>query len=469
MSTSTVPVPASIPNDLLPHLADIDQQIERFTREIARLQIKRSHLLSSNAPIRKLPPEVISQIIAAAISTPFLLSPKKDAANLQPLFDAALVCRLWRDIVYSYPALWSRILVAPGYGRSLKWTQLFLSRSGAASLEIYCDFREYLDGDPGDLAVVTKCISGLITAMSRCQKLILITGAESFLNTFFSTTRPGPMLNDLSIHSTNSVTEVPVQILDRPEGLPNLHTLVLNRVTCRNWEKVAMPNLRTVVFCSSFQLPIHKCLQGLSGSPHLTTLRFESCAFAVDADTLYATEESRVFLPSLNSLQLWRVQGIDQALIFETVDAPNLKTVHITCSLNNDSDLCWFAAADNALTTVEEIRFEGLRIKGAAISAVIRMFSRLRELKSLRLVASQPTQQFFEALGKTSVLPKLNHLMLKRCSGVTGHEVVRFVESRHRLDGICRLEDVEFRGCSTLDHDSLESLRGVVNTVVYND
>ena len=459
----------TLPIELIPQLALIDEQLEQLSRQITQLRIARSQLLSSNAPIRKVPPEIIAQILVAAISAPFLLSPKKDAANLQPLFDAALVCRVWRDIIYSYPALWSRILVAPGYGRSLKWTQLFLSRSGAAPLEIYCDFREYLDGDPGDIAVVAKCISGLVPAMSRCHKLTLITGAESFLNTFFSSTRPGPMLNELSIHSTNSVTEVPVQILDRPEGLPSLHTLILNRVTCRSWEKVAMPNLRTVVFSSSFQLPIHKCLQGLSGSPHLTTLRFESCAFAVDTDTLYATEESRVFLPSLTSLQLWRVQGIDQALIFETVDAPNLKTVHITCSLNNDSDLCWFAAADNALTTVEEIRFENLRIKGAAISAVIRMFSRLRELRSLRLVACQPTPQFFEAMGKTSVLPKLTDLMLKRCSGVTGHEIVRFVEARHRLEGTCRLENVEFRGCSTLDHDSVESLRGVVNTVVHND
>ena len=460
---------STVPSELIPQLALIDDQLEHLARKIAQLRIARSQLLSSNAPIRKVPPEIIAQIIAAAISVPFLLSPKKDAANLQPLFDAALVSRGWRDIIYSYPALWSRILVAPGYGRSLRWTQLFLSRSGAAPLEIYCDFREYLDGDPGDVAVVAKCISGLVTAMTRCHKLTLITGAESFLNTFFSSTRPGPVLNELSIHSTNSVTEVPVQILDSPEGLPNLQALVLNRVTCRTWEKVAMPNLRTVVFCSSFQLPIHKCLQGLSGSLHLTTLRFESCAFAVDADTLYATEESRVFLPSLNSLQLWRVQGIDQALIFETLDAPNLKTVHITCSLNNDSDLCWFAAADNALTTVEEIRFENLRIKGAAISAVIRMFSRLRELRSLRLVASQPTQQFFEALGKTSVLPKLKELVLKRCSGVTGHEIVRFAESRHRLEGTCRLENVEFRGCSSLDHDSVESLRGVVNTVVHNE
>lgn len=460
---------SAVPKELVPQLTALDAEIDGLKHQIVQLEIKRSKLLSSNAPIRKIPPEIIAQIIVVAISMPFLLSPKKDATNLQPLFDAALVCRVWKDIVYSCPALWCRILVAPGYGRSLKWIQLFLSRSGAAPLEIYCDFREYMDGDSGDVAVVAKCISGLIPAMSRCHKLTLITGAESFLNTFFSSTRPGPLLNELSIHSTNSVTEVPVQILERTEGFPNLQTLVLNRVTCRNWQRVAMPSLRTVVFCSSFQLPIHKCLQGLSGSLHLTTIRFESCAFAVDADTLYATEESRVCLPSLTSLHLWRVQGIDQALIFETVEAPNLKTVHITCSLNNDSDLCWFAAADNALTTVEEIRFENLRIKGAAISAAIRMFSRLRELKSLRLVASQPTQQFFEALGKAPVLPKLKDLVLKRCGGVTGHEIVRFVESRHRSDGVGRLENVEFRGCATLDHDSVESLRGMVNTVVHQD
>jgi len=459
----------STPNELAPQLAALDEQIEGLNRQIAQLRIARSQLVSSNAPIRKIPPEIIAQIMAAAISAPFLLSPKKDAANLQPLFDAALVCRLWRDIIYSYPSLWSRILVAPGYGRSLKWIQLFLSRSGATPLEIYCDFREYLDGDPGDVAVVAKCISGLVPAMNRCQKLTLITGAESFLNTFFVSVRPGPQLAELSIHSTNSIAEVPVQILDQAEGLPSLQTLILNRVTCRNWERVVMPNLKTVVFCSSLQLPIHKCLQGLSGSLHLTTLRFESCAFAVDADSLYTTEESRVFLPSLTSLQLWRVQGIDQALIFETLDAPHLKTVHITCSLNSDSDLCWFAAADNALTTVEEIRFENLRIKGAAVSAIIRMFSRLRELRSLRLVASQPTRQFFEALGKAPVLPKLRDLVLKRCGGVTGHEIVRFVEARHRLEGVGRLENVEFRGCSTLDHDSVESLRGVVNTIVHND
>jgi len=459
----------ALSKELIPQLTAIDEEIEGLTHQIAQLQIARSQLLSRYAPIRKIPPEIIAQILVSAISAPFLLSPKKDATNLQPLFDAALVCRLWRDIAYSYPALWSRILVAPGYGRSLKWIQLFLSRSGAAPLEIYCDFREYLDGDPGDVAVVGKCISGLVPAMNRCHKLTLITGAESFLNSFFSTTQPGPLLNELSIHSTNSVTEVPVQILDRTEGLPNLQTLVLNRVTCQNWERVTMPTLRTIVFCSSSQLPIHKCLQGLSGSPHLTSLRFESCAFAVDADTLYATEESRVFLPSLTSLHLWRVQGIDQALIFETIKAPSLKTVCITCSLNNDSDLCWFAAADNALTTVEDICFENLRIKGAAISAVIRMFLRLRELRSLRLVASQPTQQFFEALGKAPVLPKLKDLVLKRCGGVTGHEIVRFVESRNRLEGVRRLENVELRGCSTLDHDSVESLRGVVNTVVHND
>jgi F-box-like len=459
----------TIPKELVPRVAAIDEQIEGLVRQIAQLQISRSQLLSSHAPIRKIPPEIIAHIISTAISAPFLLSPKKDAANLQPLFDAALVCRLWRDIIHSYPALWSRILVAPGYGRSLKWIQLFLSRSGTAPLEIYCDFREYLDGDPGDVAVVTKCAGGLTPAMSRCRKLTLITGAEPFLDSFFSLAQPGPLLSELSIHSTNSATEVPVQILDHTEGLPNVQALVLNRVTCRNWQGVTMPNLRTIVFCSSFQLPIHKCLQGLSGSPHLTTLRFESCAFSVDDDTLYATEETRVYLPSLASLQLWRVQGMDQALILETVDAPKLKAVHITCSLNNDSDLCWFAAANNALTTVEELRFENLRIKGAAISAVIRMFSRLRELRSLRLVASQPTQQFFEALGRTPVLPELKDLVLKRCGGVTGHEIVRFVESRHRLDGVCRLENVEFRGCSTLDHDSVESLRGVVNTVVHND
>jgi hypothetical protein len=163
---------------------------------------------SLSAPIRKLPPEIVAQILSHA------LEPAKG-----PAF--ALVCRAWRDIVYSSPRLWNQIrlstMILPG--RSESCIPSMISHSGDIPLTLHIqrpDFQRLVDVDNPSLTSAS-----LRASFHRLTYIELIDQHADFH--FENTAAPYfPVLSKLHIWRP---TDALVAFFNNS---PNLDTLILS-------------------------------------------------------------------------------------------------------------------------------------------------------------------------------------------------------------------------------------------------
>ena len=134
--------PTSFPPDILrawiyQELADLDVQEQSISRRRAELK----QLLNSSLPIHKLPNELLVHVFSDFRG---VCGGQREGART--LFPAGwscplmLVCRHWRDVLVSTPAFWRRI----DLGCRMEWTELCLSRSIPAAVEVVRRFHERL-------------------------------------------------------------------------------------------------------------------------------------------------------------------------------------------------------------------------------------------------------------------------------------------------------------------------------------
>ncbi|KDQ62007.1 hypothetical protein JAAARDRAFT_123034, partial [Jaapia argillacea MUCL 33604] len=122
---------------------EAEVELRKLRRRISALEEKRdftqsrcTNIISLLAPIRRLPPEIISKIFAHTLG-PGLVDPLKHPLPVL----LTHVCSYWRHIALSTPTLWSSLSVEPRYDHNSAQTKQildeFLARSGTAPLSIF--------------------------------------------------------------------------------------------------------------------------------------------------------------------------------------------------------------------------------------------------------------------------------------------------------------------------------------------
>jgi hypothetical protein len=163
-----MPVPDLLGNNNVPSPSEtklihaamhgVHHDLRRLSSEINRVQTLLSNLMRNRdllcryyycqrallAPVRRLPPEILSQIFLACLTFyhegNFVFSPRKDVLLL------GQICRYWRDVAISTPRLWSTLRVdlrVQNMDRELEMTSKWLAHSGGAPLTVLlCDYHE---------------------------------------------------------------------------------------------------------------------------------------------------------------------------------------------------------------------------------------------------------------------------------------------------------------------------------------
>ncbi|KAJ6584571.1 hypothetical protein B0H19DRAFT_389669 [Mycena capillaripes] len=121
-------------------LEDTDSEIAGTLAHLERLRARRRDILvdrnALTSPILNLPPEIICEIFTRCLPPPHILPSARDAPLL-----LGQICRRWRSIVLSLPALWSSICVAAVLAESpraglLALLDLWLDRAGSSTLSL---------------------------------------------------------------------------------------------------------------------------------------------------------------------------------------------------------------------------------------------------------------------------------------------------------------------------------------------
>ncbi|KAJ7112271.1 hypothetical protein C8R44DRAFT_741959 [Mycena epipterygia] len=119
-------------------------------------------LLTLVAFVCALPPEIHSLIFLYTIG-PYSFAPKPYAILRTNI---CLVCRLWRDIMYSTPLAWNSIYVSVDWYPSTRLVPYGVKRSGAICLDVYLDCGSVTeDADTLERAVESNALSALVHAV----------------------------------------------------------------------------------------------------------------------------------------------------------------------------------------------------------------------------------------------------------------------------------------------------------------
>ncbi|KAF5334735.1 hypothetical protein D9758_016901 [Tetrapyrgos nigripes] len=153
-------------------LAEIKhREIELFNLRIkaARLNKLSSLITALSAPIRKLPPEILSRV------------PCYEPSPKSPNFLS--VCSHWRDLGLSFPEIWSEVslvLSTSYYGRRFKSTALksHLQRSKACSLSVNMSFEGVLTpATPSDAQAASRRMIELVVWHAARWKKLSVRGS----------------------------------------------------------------------------------------------------------------------------------------------------------------------------------------------------------------------------------------------------------------------------------------------------
>jgi hypothetical protein len=188
--------------------------LKALTLEKRALQIKDDHLETEYIPFNWLPPELLIYIFVLATYT--TLDPAQSLLDTVSL-NISHVCRRWRDISLSTPALWRRIVLTPSDMSSRRSvslaTQTFLERSKGIPTEVFYAAPPTKASKANPLTPRT-----IATLRGRSQHLLV---EPSLLDAF-------PLLRSLYIHGNyDIIADTLAYLHHHAHGLAPLESLEL--------------------------------------------------------------------------------------------------------------------------------------------------------------------------------------------------------------------------------------------------
>ncbi|KZT19809.1 hypothetical protein NEOLEDRAFT_1245638 [Neolentinus lepideus HHB14362 ss-1] len=292
-----------------------DTAKERLT-EAAIKSSPSSHLLPENATssssIRRLPPELLSQIFIHCLLPDTFLSPKWQVAPLLP----SQVCHIWRITALSTPLLWASLDIKPSKLMNTSWLDLtrgFLARAGALPLSVR--FSVPIESEIEDF------IKPLMPYISRSRELSLKVPPAAI---WFLTRETYPFLRSLCVNITQcslgseSEQEQPMVLA------PHLSTVsFLGWFTPWLLYKNVLPWSRLRKCSLSQAAGTYKWLKVLRHCSELTSLEIEFNSH-LDQRSLDSSAADVILLSRLRELAIVARNGVGVGAFLDYLSAPAL-------------------------------------------------------------------------------------------------------------------------------------------------
>ncbi|KAK0194968.1 hypothetical protein F5146DRAFT_1132390 [Armillaria mellea] len=238
-------------------------------RTLFESRIKRHKM--ALAPIRKIPTELIAEIMLFAVAEATAISPNgqpcSSAANIVPL-RLSRVCRSWRETALFLQPLWTRLYLSSDQQHGSELLQTWLDRSGQRGLH----FHVKLTSRPTHSR--HRLVQALIAHSRRWHTIHLYT-SDSTLGLFRNIRGHLPLLTEVKL------------VISRPENIAgNATDIFVDTPLLRSFHISSQEFWRTVPI---FQIPwnqlnaysvddagIHDCIEYLNQAPNLVECRLLS-------------------------------------------------------------------------------------------------------------------------------------------------------------------------------------------------
>jgi hypothetical protein len=202
------PRPARVPpTPSIPHLRDalfaIDSKVAALLRERARLSLSLEQAVRLQAPISRLPSELLVHILTLGVLEP------DDNDDPLVLSNLMLVCRHWAALVRDTSVLWSRIIISPHH--PLSRARLRLARSKSVPLDISLVFDTRRD-TPGARAptdqILARALDLLVPHIARWRSFHLAVPEPPQAHAALARcAAPAPLLASLTVRIFNTLQD----------------------------------------------------------------------------------------------------------------------------------------------------------------------------------------------------------------------------------------------------------------------
>ncbi|KAF8207692.1 hypothetical protein K438DRAFT_1755126 [Mycena galopus ATCC 62051] len=291
-------------------------------------------------PVLTLPPEIVSEIFIHIIPQYPCCPPL--TGTLSPT-SLTHICRKWRAIALSTPALWRAIQLSldslPVEGQ-VHISDQWLKRSGS------CRFSIQLDGYLGRIANVLTSVFRHATRW-ECLKLEV---SPYQLRELEGSNMPLLSHLDLRLHEDSEVAVDAIAFRD----LPLLRSVTLNDIAA-SWVILPWDQLTSLVLNSVY---LHECVPILQQTSNLA--HCELHIFASDADTIHVID-----LPCLQSLVLIHPgRRRDSGRYLESFIVPALRSLQIPEIFLGDDPIHFLTEfVSRSGSKLQEVRVTNLRLE----------------------------------------------------------------------------------------------------------
>ncbi len=287
--------------------------------------------MSEVSPVNQLPPEILAKIFVGVIYEGIELI----HVNPYP-WRLALVCRLWRDVTFSTPRLWSNVDIQleslptqeldAGGGTLIAAWKLCLSRSGDYPLTVT------LRGSPEGGAIVPMLLEPLVDHVHRWDTMTFSIPLDVLLPYISNPGTPYPCLRYLVLEGRGLLgasEPPPIQLF---QNAPLLSQLGLHAFTYSPFS-LKLPWFQITELASDMNigLSIRGLLDSLQNMPNLSSLVYSQFIelFALPPPT---TQSNRIVqLPYLRRLAMQTFLS-NGTPFFEGTCAPQLSDIELTCT-----------------------------------------------------------------------------------------------------------------------------------------
>ncbi|KAF8207681.1 hypothetical protein K438DRAFT_342507 [Mycena galopus ATCC 62051] len=272
-------------------IALIESQICDLEDSIVTLRLEQAlaqqRLQSYIYPVLTLPPEIVSEIFIHTLPLypycPLFTGPFSPTSLTH-------ICREWREIALSTPALWRAIPLSLDpddlpFEEQVRISDLWLKRSGSCRLSIRFDGDDEIGEYRGRVADVLTSVFPHATRW-ECLKLEV---SSYQLRELEGSNMPLLRHLDMWLHEDSDVAIKAISFRD----LPLLRSVTLNG-SAAAWVILPWDQLTSLVLSSGY---LHECVPILQQTPNLAHCKLHIAAF--DADTIHV-----IALPCLQSLVL---------------------------------------------------------------------------------------------------------------------------------------------------------------------
>ncbi|EAU87160.2 hypothetical protein CC1G_05849 [Coprinopsis cinerea okayama7 len=356
-------------------LSNLDTEIERLRASLQALEFRRLTLQediaqheASLSPLRRLPPEILSEIFLYAQGDATVSWPRVDTTGASDIpWKFGRVCSYWRTVFMSLPKLWSRINIDlstvrlasleanhPVQARAHEFLQACLHRSGTEPLWISLRYQPGGVGGPGraqddrTAELASSLLAVLVGDAERWQDVALdLDNLFSYRSILAATRDRLPILHALSLSSSGNLAPAPRpwQAIESFLNAPRLTRLTLNNIAHPThhlrmpWGQLKYLRSKGSTFLEGeFSRILKECVL----LEEFTTEDERVLEVAATTATVHphiptgtsppngqlATVSSAVYLPHLHTLCLVNKSSYISR-IFQLITAPSLTTLSI--------------------------------------------------------------------------------------------------------------------------------------------